>query len=257
MVTYGLSGLNQPFLAEDVTIEYDAAQLELVTEPLPIDAAAYIVVDSVSPKAGELRFLGVHLGEQSMLPDRNLVKLQFRLKESASAAFAEIRIPKLLAANAEGQEYELSGSALTIKLGIDNTALLELIANADAAYAGAVEGNRIGQYPAGSKAALLEEIQLAKAVAEDDEATQADLAAAADKLNHALQAFLAKVIVKVDGDYNNDNMPSVGDLALMAKAYGRTSADADWNTVKAFDLNGDNIIDIQDLVRLARLILNW
>ncbi|MGO4543668.1 dockerin type I domain-containing protein [Paenibacillus sp. 2TAB23] len=76
-------------------------------------------------------------------------------------------------------------------------------------------------------------------------------------MNAVLQTFLDLVIEKVEGDYNNDNATSIGDLALMAKAYGKTSADSDWSTVKAFDLNKDNIIDIQDLVVLAKLILNW
>ncbi|GBF77080.1 hypothetical protein PA598K_05604 [Paenibacillus sp. 598K] len=59
----------------------------------------------------------------------------------------------------------------------------------------------------------------------------------------------------VPGDFNNDNRASVGDLALMAKAYGKSSTSPDWNDVKKFDLNNDGTIDIEDLSALARLIL--
>jgi hypothetical protein len=43
----------------------------------------------------------------------------------------------------------------------------------------------------------------------------------------------------------------------MVKVYGKTSADAGWDTVKHFDMNGDNVIDIVDLAALAKLILQW
>ena len=59
----------------------------------------------------------------------------------------------------------------------------------------------------------------------------------------------------VPGDFNNDNRASVGDLALMAKAYGKSSTSSDWNDVKKFDLNNDGKIDIEDLSAQARLIL--
>ncbi|MFS0728302.1 cohesin domain-containing protein [Paenibacillus sp. 1P07SE] len=59
----------------------------------------------------------------------------------------------------------------------------------------------------------------------------------------------------VPGDFNNDNRVSVGDLALVAKAYGKSSTSPDWNDVKKYDINKDGTIDIEDLVALARLIL--
>lgn len=59
----------------------------------------------------------------------------------------------------------------------------------------------------------------------------------------------------VPGDFNNDDRVSVGDLALLAKAYGKTSDSPDWDQVKKYDLNNDGTIDIEDLVGLARLIL--
>lgn len=60
----------------------------------------------------------------------------------------------------------------------------------------------------------------------------------------------------IPGDFNDDNRVSVGDLALLAKAYGKTSESPDWDQVKHYDINNDGVIDIEDLVALARLILN-
>lgn len=59
----------------------------------------------------------------------------------------------------------------------------------------------------------------------------------------------------VPGDINGDDRVSVGDLALVAKAYGKSSTSPDWNQVKKYDINADGTIDIEDLSALARLIL--
>ncbi|RIX59641.1 hypothetical protein D3P08_05760 [Paenibacillus nanensis] len=60
----------------------------------------------------------------------------------------------------------------------------------------------------------------------------------------------------IPGDVNNDNRVSIGDLSLLAKAYGKSEAHSpDWNQVKDYDFNNDKIIDIADLAALARLIL--
>ncbi|MBB3111333.1 beta-xylosidase [Paenibacillus phyllosphaerae] len=58
------------------------------------------------------------------------------------------------------------------------------------------------------------------------------------------------------GDLNGDTRYSVGDLAMVASYYGKTSADPQWNALygKA-DQNGDGKIDIVDIVAVARLIL--
>lgn len=59
----------------------------------------------------------------------------------------------------------------------------------------------------------------------------------------------------IPGDVNDDNRVSIGDLALVAKAYGKSTTSPDWDQVKRYDINNDGIIDIEDLVALARLIL--
>lgn len=60
----------------------------------------------------------------------------------------------------------------------------------------------------------------------------------------------------IPGDHNDDGKVSIGDLALVAKAYGKSSESPDWDEVKKYDFNEDGVIDIEDLSALARLILN-
>ncbi|WP_328803492.1 dockerin type I domain-containing protein [Paenibacillus silvestris] len=64
------------------------------------------------------------------------------------------------------------------------------------------------------------------------------------------------MVTKVAGDYTNDGKTSIGDLALMVKAYGKTVDSPDWNEWKQFDINNDKAIDIVDLSALAQLIIN-
>src|SRR5690606_41480963 len=107
-----------------------------------------------------------------------------------------------------------------------------------------------------SKAELLAAIEQAKAVFNDEEATTTDVAQAEAALDAAMQTFRDKVITRVEGDANNDNRFSVGDLAIVATAYGMTASDEGWDLVKAYDFNDDDKIDIEDLVWLAAKILN-
>ncbi len=256
-LTYALNKEQKEVVAQDLTIAFDADQLELSGPPEAVDANKITIVDSDTDTPGQLRILAVHLGEQAQHASGELIKLSFKVKPTASSGISNISIAKLHIADSSGVETVLQGHTHSIEIGVDKAALNALITNAQQKHDEAVEGNRIGQYPAGSKAALQAQIEIAKATANNPAATQAQIEQAALDLNAALQTFLALAIQKVEGDYNNDNTTSIGDLAIMVKAYGKSSVDADWNTVKAFDLNKDNMIDIQDLVALAKLILKW
>lgn len=63
-------------------------------------------------------------------------------------------------------------------------------------------------------------------------------------------------ITKVgSGDVNNDERVTIGDLAIVAAAYGKTEDSPDWATHSKADLNGDGKVDIEDLAKLARMII--
>ncbi|OPA77727.1 hypothetical protein BVG16_14920 [Paenibacillus selenitireducens] len=56
-------------------------------------------------------------------------------------------------------------------------------------------------------------------------------------------------------DVNHDGKVSIGDLAMIAAHYGKTTASPDWQQAKFADMNRDGKIDIVDLSMVAQLII--
>lgn len=256
-ILYGLSQVDEEVFAQDITIRYDADKLELASAPESTDESIFVIAD-YKQSPGEIRIIGVHLGAGQLDPNQDWIKLSFRAKSDAAAGIANIKATNLAVADSYGAERTLNDVTHAVQINvIDKTSLLALIDEATAVHNAAVEGKLVGQYPAGSKAVLWAAIESAKEVADNPSATQTQIEQAALALNEALQLFKSLVVVTIPGDYNNDERVSIGDLAIMARAYGRTEADADWDQVKHYDLNGDGRIDIVDLSKLAQLIFEW
>ncbi|WP_018759673.1 alpha-L-fucosidase [Paenibacillus terrigena] len=57
------------------------------------------------------------------------------------------------------------------------------------------------------------------------------------------------------GDLNHDGRISIGDLAILASYYGKTSSDPEWDKVKDADFDGNQVIDFVDLAALAQKII--
>jgi len=58
----------------------------------------------------------------------------------------------------------------------------------------------------------------------------------------------------IKGDLNGDGKVSIGDVGIVAAAFGKTDKSPDWADYKAADVNGDGTIDIKDLSTVAQLI---
>ncbi|MCZ8514285.1 cohesin domain-containing protein [Paenibacillus filicis] len=56
------------------------------------------------------------------------------------------------------------------------------------------------------------------------------------------------------GDLNGDGKVTIGDLAIVAAAYGKTSSSPDWAQFKLADVNNDGEVDIVDLAYVAQFI---
>jgi|GEM_PF-288156 Alpha-L-rhamnosidase N-terminal domain./Bacterial alpha-L-rhamnosidase. len=255
-LTYGLVTNQEDITAQDITISYDADKLDLLAPPVAVDETTFAIAGyELDP--GAIRIVGAHLNGGHERSDEGLIKLNFKVKNAVSGV-AAISVTKLIAADSQGNETEITGKTHNVLIDVaGRAALLELINSVQSFHDAAIEGKLKGQYPIGSKAVLQTAINNAKAVAQDAQSTQLQLEQAASVLQSACDSFKALVIVSVPGDMNTDDKVSIGDLGIMAKAYGKSSADADWNQVKHLDLNKDNKIDISDLVALARLILDW
>lgn len=254
-VTFGLSGVQQPVQALDVTITYDKDVLKYLGADPNLPNPDFRLVGE-DHKDGRVRLLLANLGDPRQDVNGPLLKLGFRAKNSNIGGTTAITATGITIADATGAETELADAVHNVRIaGVDKSALLALIAEAQAAHDAAVEGTAPGQYPPGSKAALQAAIDEARAVADDPEATANKVRKAYDRLSAALQKFRDSVNKGMPGDVNGDNRVSVGDLALVAAAYGKTSADPDWERYRLLDLSEDGKIDIEDLAAIARLIL--
>ncbi|MNT62619.1 Gellan lyase precursor [compost metagenome] len=124
------------------------------------------------------------------------------------------------------------------------------ITSAQTKHDAAVEGNGHGLYAVGSKAQLQSAIDAAKAKANDPNATQQQVDNAKSLLEAAIQVFESK---KISADVNGKDGITVGDLAIVAAAYGKQEGQPGWNA-KA-DVNHDGKVDIEDLAIVAKAIL--
>lgn len=256
-LVYGLYGVDSEVFAQDITVEFDANALELIAPPGSVDEEKFLVAD-YKETPGRVRILGVHLGNLQVDPNEDLATLSFKAKPEAVLGSTQVVVSGVVAANGAGMEIAVNGVGHTINIGaMDKAALINLIAEAQGILDKAIEGKQLGQYPAGSKAILQAAVDKAQEVVNDPSAAQQAIENAAEVLNTALKSFLASVITSIPGDQNADGKMSIGDLAVVANAYGKTSKDPDWDQVKQSDINGDGFIDIEDLAAIAKLILEW
>ncbi|WP_171687168.1 glycosyl hydrolase family 95 catalytic domain-containing protein [Paenibacillus planticolens] len=240
-------------LAQDLTFTYDPEKLTFSgAESLK---PGFTIVDK-KETPGRVRILAVTIGAEAAA-DGELLKLRWNAKALTESSAATIAVAHAVIANGEGLEKQVEGVSHSVTITyVDKAALNVLIAEAQQAHDGAVEGTLSGQYPAGSKAVLQTAINSAGAVAHNTAATQLEVQQAAADLSTALQSFRASVITGTPGDFNNDGKVSIGDLAIVAKNYGKSSADPDWSVYQFADLNHDGVIDIVDLAIMARMIFN-
>ncbi|WP_018755915.1 DUF4855 domain-containing protein [Paenibacillus terrigena] len=92
-------------------------------------------------------------------------------------------------------------------------------------------------------------IAVSNALVADDQGAESSIRAA------SLTIQVTVVTPGNSGDVNGDGKVSIGDLAIAAANYGRTSQDPNWAAIKACDLNGDGKIDIADLAAIAKQIV--
>ncbi|NOV04368.1 alginate lyase family protein [Paenibacillus planticolens] len=253
-LTYGLANVTSRVYAQDFTFTYDPNQVEFVSAA-SVKAGFQLV--GQSEKAGEIRFIAASLGpEMAVDTSGDLLLLHWRAKSASTSA--AITVSKILISNGNGLETSVTGAyhPITILTNVDKAALDALIGNAQSVYHAAVEGTHIGQYPIGTKALLLAAINSAQAVSGNQNAAQQQVDQSVAALQAALQAFTASVIAPAPGDLNGDGKITIGDLAIVASCYGKTSADPNWNQYRIADMNNDGKIDIFDLAFIASKILS-
>ncbi|NOU98815.1 glycoside hydrolase family 3 N-terminal domain-containing protein [Paenibacillus planticolens] len=250
-LTYSVKNVTQQVYAHDVTISYDPQKLEYVSAS-PVKEGAQIIDKKAS--AGKVRFIVANVGSNHSASG-DWLKLKFRAKSVESASSA-VTVSGVVIADERGVETELSGATFNVQISVvDKTALSALIDSAQSKYDAAVVGTLPGQYPSAAKDALQAAINTAKVVLNNAAAKKNEVAQAVTDLNAAITKFTSSVITAAPGDMNGDGVFSIGDLAIVAAAYGKTSADPDWDKYKAADINKDGKVDITDLAIVAQAIL--
>ena len=234
--------------AQDLTFTFDPSQMDFISAESVKNG---LVIADQAVKNGQVRMLAASTNPASAGMDGDQILLHWRAKPSSQPQVAVITLSKVMIANASGHETSLPAVSHSVQImAVDKKALLDLIGEAQAKLDAAVEGTHPGQYPAGSKAVLQAAINKAKAVSESPEATPLEVQQAVTDLTAAIQAFVHSVHV-LQGDLNGDGKFSIGDLAIAAAAYGKTSADTDWEAYRKADINQDGRIDIIDLAAIA------
>ncbi|MFD0619607.1 discoidin domain-containing protein [Paenibacillus sp. GCM10027629] len=255
-LTYGLQHVTGAIYAQELTLTYDPAKLDFVSAESMKDG--FTIVDQ-DRKTGQVHLVAASLGEgKGVTTDGPLLALRMQAKSQLQNAAVTITITNMTVADRMGAETKLPNASHSIQIiaAVTKEELIALINEAQAAHEAAAEGTSPGQYPIGSKEVLQTAIDNAKAVAHDEHATQQQVDQAMVDLSTALQAFKDSVVKRMLEDLNGDGKISIGDLAIAAQSYGRTSTDSNWNQVKHADLNGDGKIDIVDLTMVASKILN-
>ncbi|UKS29602.1 right-handed parallel beta-helix repeat-containing protein [Paenibacillus sp. HWE-109] len=248
----------------DVKLDYDPNVLEYV-DAAGIRNGVVVAMADKGNDDGHLHMLLAALGDAGMLEgDSAIAKVTFRVSEQALAGTTNVSVSAATGADMKGREYALSLASRMISVGttVDKEALNELIATAASVLASATEGTEVGEYWPGSlnqqKALLAAAIAVAEEVSGSLTATAGQVQAATTVLNEAIAAFTSWKITATAGDLNGDGRISIGDLALIAHYYGKTSTNTsgeEWSLIRGYDLNRDGKIDLFELTYVARRII--
>ncbi|NQX57937.1 discoidin domain-containing protein [Paenibacillus qinlingensis] len=249
--TISLSDVVSSVYAQDIQLSYDAGLLEFDSVE-SLNPAITIIGQKVG--GGHIRILTANLASGDV--NGPLITLHWKALTPSDDVSTTIVLDSL--ALADLQTATNLGSAsevILVKAIVDLSILNGKIGAAQSLHDGATEGYSSGQYAPGAKAALQAAIDAARSVAANPAVTKPQVTQALANLQQALDVFDSLKYVGDPGDLNNDGILSVIDLANVAAAYGKTSADTDWAQFKKADFNRDGKVDLVDLAAVAQRIL--
>lgn len=256
-LTMGLSNVTQSEFkrihAKELTLTYDSANMELGTVTSLVDGLK--VIDQKETEPGHIRIILASLNPNGFVPQGNLLKFRFTAKAVTQVTNTAFGVSNITIANGLGNEMPINGASsgtqiIVPSVPVDKTLLNTLITSAQVKHDAAVEGNKDGQYLTGSKAILQLAIDNASVTTNDPNATQVQVDNAKVTLEEAVQAFENK---KITADVSGNGTVSIGDLGIVAGAYGTQQGQAGWNMNA--DVNKDGKVDIVDLAIVAEAII--
>ncbi|NOU98920.1 carbohydrate-binding protein [Paenibacillus planticolens] len=255
VMSVGLSNISQSVYpsvyGQDLTLHYDPLNLQF--NSVTSLKEGFQVIDQKETAPGQLRIVAASMGA-NVPAQGDLLAIQFTAKSVTQATNTTISVDHVVIANGQGNELQVGRASRDIQITVptvpvDKSLLNMAIASAQAMYDAGVEGDGDGQYAIGSKAQLQSAIDAAKAAVNDSNATQQQVDIAKAALEAAMQVFTSKKII---ADVNGGGV-SIGDLAVVAAAYGKQQGQVGWN--EKADVNHDGKVDIEDLAIVAKAIL--
>ncbi|SDD50713.1 Chitodextrinase [Paenibacillus sp. UNCCL117] len=240
----------------DLTLSYDPAKFTYSSYGKDYSQLAVIVKNDEA--AGKLRVLAARTGTGAIPADAPFLTLKFQVKEDAPSSNSSFATSAVSASSESGTVIVLAESSIEVTL-LNKEALLELISEAEMTRDDAVEGTAVGMFFSKTlsslKSALTAAIEAAKAVWNQSDATPVQVENAHTNLSAAIAEFESHRITEVTGDTNGDQRFNIIDFANIAKHYGKDPTSPDWATAQAADINGDDIVDIEDLAFVASRII--
>ncbi|MPQ44605.1 glycoside hydrolase family 2 TIM barrel-domain containing protein [Clostridium tarantellae] len=139
---------------------------------------------------------------------------------------------------------------------VDLSNLTALIKESKDIYGNTQEGMDVGQYHKGTKDNLQKSIEQAEKVIANPSVTENEINEATEKLKTALEIFHSLIITENTGDLNNNSSFDIGDLSLVSKIFNKDKTYENWDNIKQYDLNKDEIIDDYEISFINYKILN-
>ncbi|MGO4545336.1 glycosyl hydrolase [Paenibacillus sp. 2TAB23] len=242
----------------DVVLSYEglstnAADSRLV---LPIVIADKAALAAAIDEAQSRLDAAVEGSQAGQYPIGSKSKLFVIINEAVSvkvnAGSTEIEVADALSKLNEATQAFMSSVNPSVPVITDKTALDEAIDKAKLSLSAAKPGDKIGQYPAASIAALEQAVQHAQIVRNNPYASQSQVDAEVNGLQASVQNFAGTLVSLVRGAARI----TINDLSIIAKYYGVRSSDPDWQVVQAADLFNKGEIDIQVLAAVAKMIIS-
>lgn len=249
-----LANLAETIYGLDISVSFDSSRFEYVDASEANDAVD--IIEYKYDTAGSIRYI-IACTEGISGEYLRLLNITFKVKEGIEDTTGTVSVTNAELGKEDGSVLDAGtySHEIAVQKAIVRTALGEAIENAQGVYDAAVEGDRAGQYPVGSKAILHSAIEAANAVYNNPDATQEEIDDAAATLNTAVDEFLAKRLTHDIGDVNRNGQVNIGDLAIVAYYFGSNTSSDNWADAKACDFNNDGKIDILDLAYVALKIL--
>ncbi|TYP73085.1 DUF4962 domain-containing protein [Paenibacillus methanolicus] len=241
----------------DLTLTYDPAKFSYTGNVKHVEQQVVNVTND--EENGTLRILAARTGTGTLPLEATLLSVQFQVNAAAPSGPSSFAASAVSTSTEAGVITPLSNASTQVTVNSGKAALGALIAQAESTRDQAVAGTTPGTYFSSAlpslKTTLTAAVDAAKTVYNQANATAAQVETAQTNLAAAIARFEASKITASTGDTNVDQQFNIADFVHIATYYGKDSSSPDWQQAKSADLNGDGIIDIEDLAFMASRII--